>query len=77
MPYVCDPAHTENNGMRSKGRDSSCAPLCRDHHDQFDGHKRLPNGKVGRVAFEEYYLLDMKSVAEKCWKRFQECPTST
>ena len=77
MPYVCDPAHSEHNGMSSKGRDSSCLPLCRPHHSEADGQKRLPNGQVGRAAFEAYYCLDMKAVAAYWWKRFQGCRTST
>lgn len=54
----CDPAHTANNGMRSKGPDSSCAPLCRDHHREFD---------AGRKAFEEKYGIDMKVAAAAHW----------
>jgi hypothetical protein len=75
MPYVCDPAHSEHNGMSSKGRDSSCLPLCRDHHEQADGHKRLPNGMVGRAEFEAYYRLDLKSIAANWWKKFQDSLT--
>lgn len=58
---ACDPAHTENNGMRSKGRDSSCAPLCRVHHREYDS---------GRVAFEQLYGLDMQREAAIWWKSF-------
>lgn len=57
MP-TCDPAHTENNGMRSKGRDSSCVPLCRNHHREYDS---------GRVAFEKRYSVDMKVEAAVWW----------
>jgi hypothetical protein len=49
-----DPAHTANNGMGSKGPDSSCAPLCRVHHREYD---------AGRAAFEEKYGLDMAKEA--------------
>lgn len=49
-----DPAHTENNGMRSKGADSSCVPLCRHHHREYD---------AGRAAFELKYGIDMKREA--------------
>jgi hypothetical protein len=59
----CDPAHTENNGMRSKGRDSSCVPLCRVHHQEYDS---------GRVAFEAKYELDMKREAAIWWGKFLE-----
>ena len=57
-----DPAHTENNGMRSKGPDSSCAPLCRKHHREYD---------AGRKAFETKYEIDMKTTAAKYWKRYE------
>lgn len=36
-----DPSHTENNGMRSKGPDSSCVPLCRKHHEEYDKGRAL------------------------------------
>lgn len=50
---AADPAHTENNGMRSKGPDSSCASLCRKHHEEYDS---------GREAFERKYGLNMKAI---------------
>lgn len=52
--FTVDPAHTQNNGMRSKGPDSSCAPLCRVHHREYD---------AGREAFEVKYRIDMKREA--------------
>ncbi len=64
--FNCDPCHTENNGMRSKGRDSSCAPLCRVHHQEYD---------AGRKAFEERYGIDMQREAAvwfAAWKIFKE-----
>lgn len=62
-PGYCDPAHTQNNGMRSKGPDSSCGALCRgfntpNHHDEYD---------AGRVRFEAKYGLDMKADAAARW----------
>lgn len=56
-PYgmFVDPAHTQNNGMGSKGPDSSCAPLCRMHHREYD---------AGRAAFEKRYKVDMRREAE-------------
>ncbi len=51
---LCDAAHTENNGMRSKGPDSSCVSLCRKHHVEYDR---------GRKAFEEKYEIDMRAAA--------------
>src|SRR6185369_1856910 len=60
--WPIDPAHTENNGMRSKGRDSSCAPLCRAHHRQYD---------AGREAFEKTYGVDMKKLAAAHYARYQ------
>lgn len=60
---IIDPCHTSNNGASSKGKDSGCAPLCRCHHDQYDGSARLPNGEVGRKAFEAFYEVDMPKEA--------------
>lgn len=68
--YACrpvDPAHTENNGMRSKGPDSSCAPLCRKHHQEFDR---------GRAAFEKKYSVDMRKIAAEHYERFLEQETN-
>ena len=72
----CDPAHTVIGGMRQKGRDSSAAPLCRRHHDEYDGKAPLPNRADGtprprnHVAFEEFYGVDMKAEAAVWWKAF-------
>lgn len=60
-PHQCDPAHTQNNGMRSKGPDSSCAPLCRAAHDEYD---------TGRKTFEMKYGIDMKACAFAHWMLF-------
>ncbi len=68
----CDPCHTENGGASMKGPDSGCAPLCRTHHDQYDGRMRLPNGEVGKRAFEAHYGLDMRAVAAKWYKQYLE-----
>ncbi len=61
--YPTDPAHTKNNGTSSKGPDSTCAPLCRVHHDEYD---------AGRKDFEKKYSVDMRAVAASYWKRYQE-----
>jgi hypothetical protein len=63
----CDPAHTRNNGMRSKGPDSSCAPLCRgfespNHHDEYD---------AGRKAFVAKYGYDPEDEAAAHWTAWQ------
>lgn len=58
----CDPCHTENGGMRMKGPDSSCAPLCRKHHREFDS---------GRARFEAKYVIDMCAVAERWYRMYQ------
>lgn len=47
-------AHTQNNGMSSKGPDSSCVPLCASHHAEFD---------AGRARFQGKYGVDMKAIA--------------
>ena len=73
----CDPAHTENGGMRQKGPDSGAAPLCRRHHDEYDGKAPLPNRADGtprernHTAFEEFYGVDMKAEAAAWWGTFQ------
>ncbi len=56
-------AHTQNNGMSSKGPDSSCVPLCRKHHREYD---------AGRAAFEAKYGIDMKAEAAKYYARYLE-----
>jgi hypothetical protein len=58
---LIDPAHTENNGMGSKGRDSSCAPLCRKHHQEYD---------AGRAVFGEKYGVDMPKIAAEHYARY-------
>ncbi len=59
-----DPAHTLNNSTGSKGPDSSCVPLCRAHHDEYDS---------GRKAFERKYdNMDMQAAARGYWATFQE-----
>lgn len=61
-PMVVDPAHTAKvNGMSSKGPDSSCAPLCRKHHDLYD---------AGREAFEKKYGLNMAAIAKRWHERY-------
>lgn len=62
-PMPNDPAHTKNNGMRSKGPDSSCVPLCRKHHTEFD---------TGRAAFEKKYGVDLKQIAREHYARYLE-----
>lgn len=56
-----DGAHTQNNGMRSRGPDSSRAPLCRWHHQEYDADRR---------QFEERYEKDMKREAAVWWLAF-------
>lgn len=59
--YPCDPAHTVNNGMRSKGPDSSCAPLCREHHREYDGCRK---------AFEFKYGINMQEKAAEWYAAY-------
>jgi hypothetical protein len=54
-------AHTQNNGMGSKGPDSSCVSLCCGHHKEYD---------AGRKAFEKKYRLDMKAIAVKQYAEY-------
>jgi len=48
--------------MSSKGPDSTCANLCRFHHDEYD---------AGREAFELKYGVDMPAQAAKLWKAWK------
>jgi len=59
---IIDPAHTVNNGTGSKGPDSSCAPLCRNHHREYDS---------GRKAFESKYRINMQAIAASHWAAYQ------
>lgn len=61
--FATDAAHTENNGMNSKGPDSSCAPLCRKHHREYD---------AGREAFEKKYRINMKAIAAEHFARYEK-----
>lgn len=56
-----DPAHTQNNGMRSKGSDASCIPLCRTHHEEFDS---------GRKSFQQKYGVDADLEATTYYETF-------
>jgi hypothetical protein len=56
-----EPAHTERNGMSSKGPDSSCAPLCRAHHREYDRNRK---------AFERLYGVDMRQLAKEHYEKF-------
>ena len=48
-------AHTANNGMRSKGPDSSCVPLCWEHHRE--------QHRIGVKDFEAKYGIDLANEA--------------
>lgn len=56
-----DPAHTQNNGMASKGDDSTCGPLCRPHHREYDAN---------REAFEKRYGINMRKIAAEHYARY-------
>jgi hypothetical protein len=58
-----DPSHTQNNGLSSKGPDSSCVPLCRYHHAEYDS---------GRAAFEKKYGVNLREIAKEHYERFQK-----
>lgn len=53
--------HTMNNGRSSKGPDSSCIPLCREHHDEMDG--RAGTKITTKAQFAAKYGLDLKKLA--------------
>jgi hypothetical protein len=53
--------HTENNGGSSKGPDSSCVPLCVEHHVEYD---------AGRKALEKKHGVNMKEIAAQYYSEF-------
>ncbi len=70
MPRTSDPAHTaKTNGMRSKGPDSSCIPLCRFHHQEMDG--QLTTSLSTKAKFAVKYSLDLAAVAAEYYARFK------
>jgi len=54
--FHCDPCHTRNNGMSSKGSDFTCVPLTREEHAEYD---------AGRDAFEKRYGVCMAEVVKR------------
>ena len=58
-----DPCHTSNNGTSSKGPDSGCVPLCREHHREFD---------AGRKAFEAKHRVNMAKIALVLWRLWND-----
>lgn len=62
---IIDPAHTQGNGMSSKGPDWSCVPLIRQLHNELDH-------ELGTVAaFNEKYKVDMKALAAEHFARYE------
>jgi hypothetical protein len=64
--YGCEACHTKNNGMRSKGPDSTCVPLTRAEHREYD---------AGRAAFERKYgvvMADKVRELNSRWKLGKE-----
>lgn len=61
--FPTEPAHTKNNGTSSKGPDSSCAPLCMLHHEEYD---------AGRKRFEKKYGVNMREIAAQYYTRYLE-----
>lgn len=59
-------AHTVNNGMSSKGPDSSCVPLCPTHHQEYDRN---------RAAFEiKHGNFDMQWYAVELFAQWRQSP---
>lgn len=61
--YICQPCHTQNNGMSSKGPDSSCLPLTPTEHLEYDANRK---------AFELKYGVDMRALAAEYWGYYQK-----
>lgn len=51
-------AHTVNNGMRSKGSDYACVPLC------FTCHREYDSGLRSKALFELDHGLSMKDLVK-------------
>jgi hypothetical protein len=58
-------AHTESNGMSSKGPDSSCVPLCLLHHDVLDGRRQ----GAGCLGLDRSFLRGVAEGFFRAWKR--------
>ncbi len=58
---IIDPAHSQNNGMRSKGPDSSCVPLERALHEEYDKDKD---------GFEQKYRVDMRALGRQSYQQY-------
>ncbi len=63
---IIEPAHTERNGLASKGPDSSCVPLEHALHEEFDAARNT----AGRAAFDKKYGVSMKQLAVAHYQRF-------
>lgn len=69
MPRTSDPAHTaKTNGMRSKGSDESCIPLCRFHHQEMDG--QLSTQVTTKEGFARKYRMDLAAIAADHYSEF-------
>jgi len=52
-------AHTQNNGLRTKGSDYSCVPLCAYHHQQYD------SGLRSKELFEADHNLNLADLVRR------------
>lgn len=52
-------AHTQNNGLASKGSDFSCIPLC------FGCHREYDNGLRSKDLFEQDHNLDIAGLVRR------------
>lgn len=64
-----DPAHGPVNGMRQKGPDCECIPLCRHHHQE--------QHRIGWAAFEVKYGFSRAAQAKLWWQSFQRHESQT
>src|SRR5689334_12924934 len=61
-------AHTANNGMSSKGTDSSCVPLCRSHHTE--------SHRIGVKQFQAKFEMDLRAEARAHYAAFNQSRNS-
>lgn len=52
-------AHTQHNGMASKGSDYSCVPLCWEHHREYD------NGLRSKELFEQDHDINLAQLVRR------------
>jgi hypothetical protein len=69
----CDNAHSTTGGTGNKAHYSKIVPLCRVHHDEYDG--RLHKG--GKKTFQKKYGVDLEILSAMYQDRWQKMQATT